>query len=248
MRWLVYLVKCLLCGILAMQAYFAIQIALWNSFDPSSTAFQRAERWRLCSWHWSCSVQSKWTPYDKIANNLKRAVLVSEDDIFFQHKGVRVEDMQKAWEKNQQKTQAGNKPKMALRGGSTITQQLAKNLFLSSEQNYFRKGQELVITGLLELTLSKQRLYEIYLNSVEWGEGVFGIGMAAQHYYATSPALLDREQSAALASALPAPKCFDKVQYCRRANIHFPTRQDFILENMDRVALVTIPTTPKNLK
>jgi monofunctional biosynthetic peptidoglycan transglycosylase len=244
MRWLVYLVKCLLCGLLAMQAFFAIQIALWIGLDPGSTAFQRAERWRLCSWHWSCPVHSQWTPYEKISNNLKRAVLVSEDDIFFQHKGVRVEDMQKAWEKNQQKNASG-KSKVALRGGSTITQQLAKNLFLSSEQNYFRKGQELIITGLLELTLSKQRLYEIYLNSVEWGEGIFGVGAAAQHYYATTAAALDREQAAALASALPAPKCFDKVQYCRKANIHFPTRQEFILENMDRVALAPYPKSVK---
>ena len=227
-----------------MQIFFALQIALWMNLDPTSTAFQRAERWRLCTWHWTCSVQSKWVPYDKISNNLKRAVLVSEDDIFFQHKGVRVEDMQKAWQKNQQqqqqsqyKVQAGNKAKVALRGGSTITQQLAKNLFLSSEQNYLRKGQELIITGLLELMLSKQRLFEIYLNSVEWGEGIFGVGAASQHYFATSPAALDREQAAALASALPAPKCFDKQQYCRRGSINYSARQEFILEGMDRVAL-----------
>jgi monofunctional biosynthetic peptidoglycan transglycosylase len=230
-----------------MQVYFALQIVMWISLDPSSTAFQRAERWRLCSWHWTCSVQSHWVPYDKISNNLKRAVLVSEDDIFFQHKGVRVEDMQKAWQKNQQqqqnqkKSQAGNKSKVALRGGSTITQQLAKNLFLSSEQNYLRKGQELIITGLLELTLSKQRLYEIYLNSVEWGEGIFGISAAAQHYYASSPAGLDRDQAAALASALPAPKCFDKQQYCRRGSINYSARQEFILDGMDRVALAPYP-------
>ena len=241
MRWLVYLVKCLLCGFLAMQAYFAVQIALWIMLDPSTTAFQRAERWRLCAWHWSCPVQSQWVPYDKISNNLKRAVLVSEDDIFFQHKGVRVEDMQKAWQKNQQKSQSNKQSKVALRGGSTITQQLAKNLFLSSEQNYLRKGQELIITGLLELMLSKQRLYEIYLNSVEWGEGIFGIGAAAKHYYAIAPASLTRDQAAALASALPAPKCFDKQQYCRRGNINYPSRQEFILENMDRVALVPYP-------
>jgi monofunctional biosynthetic peptidoglycan transglycosylase len=241
MRWLLYPVKCLLAGFVAMQLFFALQIALWVSLDPGSTAFQRAERWRLCSWHWNCSVQSKWVPYDKISNNLKRAVLVSEDDIFFQHNGVRVEDMQKAWQKNQQKTQAGNKPKTALRGGSTITQQLAKNLFLSSEQNYLRKGQELIITGLLELTLSKQRLFEIYLNSVEWGEGIFGVGAASQHYYAASPAGLSRDQAAALASALPAPKCFDKQQYCRRGSINYSVRQEFILENMDRVALAPYP-------
>lgn len=174
---------------------------------------------------------------------------MSEDDIFFQHMGIRVEDMQKAWAKNAQLNQRnGDKSKTALRGGSTITQQLAKNLFLSSEQNYFRKAQELIITGLLETMLSKQRLYEIYLNSVEWGEGIFGIGAAAQHYYGIKPALLNREQSAALGSALPAPKCFDKAQYCRKANIHFPTRQEFILENMDRVALVPVSKSknPKN--
>jgi monofunctional biosynthetic peptidoglycan transglycosylase len=238
MRWLRYFLKCVLGGFIAMQIYFVIQISLWVALNPSSTAFQRAERWRLCGLHWSCPVQSSWVPYDKISSNLKRAVLVSEDDIFFQHMGVRVEDMQKAWAKNQQ---GSGKSKTALRGGSTITQQLAKNLFLSSEQNYFRKAQELLITGLLETMLSKQRLYEIYLNSVEWGEGIFGIGAASQHYYGISPVSLNREQSAALASALPAPKCFDKVQYCRKANIHFPTRQDFILENMDRVALTPIP-------
>ena len=254
MRWIFYPLKCLLVGFVAMQLYFVIQIGLWTSLDPSGTAFQRAERWRLCSWHFTCSIQSRWVPYDKISNNLKRAVLVSEDDIFFQHKGVRVEDMQKAWEKNQQQNQerlrSGAKTKTALRGGSTITQQLAKNLFLSSEQNYFRKAQELMITGLLELMLSKQRVLEIYLNSVEWGEGIFGVGAASQHYFATSPANLDIEQAAALASALPAPKCFDKAQYCRKANIHFPTRQEFILENMGRIALAPIPPipTPKNTK
>ena len=251
MRWITYIVKCLLAGFIAMQIYFAVQIALWISVNPSSTAFQRAERWRLCSWHWACSVQSQWTPYDRISGNLKRAVLVSEDDIFFQHKGVRVDDMQKAWEKNQQRQQSsapGSRSKTALRGGSTITQQLAKNLFLSSEQNYFRKGQELIITGLLEVTLSKQRLYEIYLNSVEWGEGIFGIGAAASHYYGISPANLDREQAAALASALPAPKCFDKQAYCYRGSIHYATRQDFILENMDRVALAPLPASIKKSK
>ncbi|MCF8166553.1 MAG: monofunctional biosynthetic peptidoglycan transglycosylase [Rhodoferax sp.] len=241
MRWLYYLLKCLLGGFIAMQMYFVIQIGLWVVLDPNSTAFQRAERWRLCSLSWSCPVKSSWVPYDKISANLKRAVLVSEDDIFFQHMGVRVEDMKKAWAKNSQLIQQGSgKSKTALRGGSTITQQLAKNLFLSSEQNYFRKAQELIITGLLEVMLPKQRLYEIYLNSVEWGEGIFGIGAASQHYYGIKPASLNREQAAALASALPAPKCFDKSQYCRKANIHFPTRQEFILENIDRVALTPI--------
>ena len=142
--------------------------------------------------------------------------------------------MQKAWERNQK---GGSK---VVRGGSTITQQLAKNLFLSSEKNYLRKAQELVITGLLELMLSKQRIFEIYMNSVEWGEGIFGIGAATSHYYVTNPKNISREQAAALASALPAPKCFDKSKYCKRGSIDFGVRQQFILDNMDRVAL------PKN--
>ena len=99
MRWLSYLLKCLVGGFIAMQMYFVMQIGLWVVLDPSSTAFQRAERWRLCSLSWSCPVKSSWVPYDKISANLKRAVLVSEDDIFFQHMGVRVEDMKKAWTK-----------------------------------------------------------------------------------------------------------------------------------------------------
>jgi len=237
MRWFAYLAKCLLSGLLLMQMYFVLQIGLWAWFNPSGTAFERAERWRLCSLHWSCPLYSNWVPYQQISPNLKRAVLVSEDDIFFQHHGVRIEDMEKAWEKNQQKK---GQSKTALRGGSTITQQLAKNLFLSSEQDYLRKGQELLITAYLEAILPKQRLFEIYLNSVEWGEGIFGIGAASQHYFATSPAALSREESAALASALPAPKCFDKAQYCRRGSIDYAARQEFILGSMDRIALSPI--------
>jgi monofunctional biosynthetic peptidoglycan transglycosylase len=240
MRWIAYPLKCFLLGIIAMQIYFAVQIAAWAFVDPSTTAFQRAERWRLCTWHWSCPIESRWVPYENIASSLKRAVLVSEDDIFFQHPGVRVSDMQKAWEKNQK--QAKNKKAPVLRGGSTITQQLGKNLFLSSEQHYVRKAQELVITGLLELILSKERLLEIYLNSVEWGEGIFGVGAAAKHYFVTTPQLLSREQAASLASALPAPKCFDKAQYCRRGRIDYGARQEFILANMDRITL------PKEVK
>jgi monofunctional biosynthetic peptidoglycan transglycosylase len=217
-----------------MQIYFVLQIALWISFNPTSTAFQRAEYWRLCTWHLACPIESSWVPYNRIAPNLKRAVLVSEDDIFFQHRGIRVEDMQKAWKKNQLKSPS---PTKALRGGSTITQQLAKNLFLSSEQNYWRKGQELLITGMLEFILSKPRIFEIYLNSVEWGEGIFGVGAASEHYFGVSPSMLNQEQAAALASALPAPKCFDKARYCRKANINFPIRQVFILDNMEKVFL-----------
>ncbi len=223
--------KCIIWGVVAIQLYFVVQITLWIFINPSSTAFQRAEHRRLCHFSMTCPIQHRWVPYAQISNDLKRAILVSEDDIFFTHLGVRIEDMQKAWEKNQK---AGGK---AVRGGSTITQQLAKNLFLSSEKNYFRKAQELIITGLLELILSKQRIFEIYMNSVEWGEGIFGIGAATQHYFVSSPKNIRRDQAAALASALPAPKCFDKNKYCRRGSIDFSARQQFILDGMDRIVL-----------
>lgn len=235
MQWLSYLLKCTFWGVIALQLYFVIQIGLWVWINPSTTAFERAERWRLCHWNLTCPMEHRWVAYDQISQDLKRAILVSEDDIFFKHAGVRIEDMQKAWERNQK---PGTR---VVRGGSTITQQLAKNLFLSSEKNYARKAQELVITGLLELMLSKQRILEIYMNSVEWGEGIFGIGAASSHYYVSNPKNINREQAAALASALPAPKCFDKSKYCKRGSIDFAARQQFILENMDRVALPKKP-------
>ncbi|CAN1491130.1 monofunctional biosynthetic peptidoglycan transglycosylase [Burkholderiaceae bacterium] len=231
MRWLSYFLKCIIWGVVAIQLYFVVQITLWIFINPGSTAFQRAEHRRLCHFSMTCPIQYRWVPYAQIGNDLKRAILVSEDDIFFTHPGVRIEDMQKAWERNQK---AGGK---VVRGGSTITQQLAKNLFLSSEKNYFRKAQELIITGLLELILSKQRIFEIYMNSVEWGEGIFGIGAATQHYFVSSPKNITRDQAAALASALPAPKCFDKNKYCRRGSIDFNARQQFILDGMDRIVL-----------
>ena len=231
MRWLLYFLKCIVWGVVAIQLYFVVQIAAWIFINPSSTAFQRAEHWRLCHLSLHCPIQHRWVPYSQISNDLKRAILVSEDDIFFTHSGVRIEDMQKAWERNQK---AGAR---VVRGGSTITQQLAKNLFLSSEKNYFRKTQELIITGLLELILSKQRILEIYMNSVEWGEGIFGIGAATQHYFVSAPKNITRYQAASLASALPAPKCFDKSKYCKRGSIDFSARQQFILESMDRIVL-----------
>ncbi len=231
MRWLLYFLKCIVWGVVAIQLYFVVQIAAWIFINPVSTAFQRAEHWRLCHLSLYCPIQHRWAPYSQISNDLKRAILVSEDDIFFSHLGVRIEDMQKAWERNQQ---AGAR---VVRGGSTISQQLAKNLFLSSEKNYFRKTQELIITGLLELILSKQRILEIYMNSVEWGEGIFGVGTATQHYFMSNPKNITRDQAASLASALPAPKCFDKSKYCKRGSIDFSARQQFILEGMDRIAL-----------
>ncbi|WP_333906903.1 monofunctional biosynthetic peptidoglycan transglycosylase [Delftia acidovorans] len=204
-----------LCAGLLLQLFFVLRIALMVVVDPESTAFQRSEAWQLLrsseGLHWS----QQWLPYDRIAPTLKRAVIASEDDSFTEHHGVQWEAIEKAWQRNQraearaQKAENGKAPKIY--GGSTITQQLAKNLLLSGERSLLRKGQELVLTQLLELMLSKQRILEIYLNSVEWGQGVFGAEAAARHYFRKSASQLSAAEAARLAVMLPQPKRFEKL-------------------------------------
>ncbi len=231
MRWVVYLLGCIVAGVVAMQAYFFLQIGAWQYVAPSSTSFMRAERWRLCGFNvWHCSIDRRWVPYDQISRNLKRAVIASEDADFVNHPGYEIDAMLDAWERNKKRGRV-------VRGGSTITQQLAKNLFLSPEQHYLRKGQELAITWMLEFWLDKQRIFEIYLNSVEWGEGVFGAEAAAQHYFRTSAAKLGVGQAARLAAALPAPKCFDKKEYCANVRVNFKAKAGIIARRMGAATL-----------
>ncbi|CAG9178620.1 monofunctional biosynthetic peptidoglycan transglycosylase [Cupriavidus pampae] len=231
MRWLGYVCGCLVAGVLAMQLYFFLQIASWQYVNPSSSSFMRAEHWRLCGFNfWSCSLDHQWVRYDDISRNLKRAVIASEDADFVNHPGYELDAMLDAWERNKQRGHI-------VRGGSTITQQLAKNLFLSSEQNYLRKGQELAISWMLEFWLDKQRIFEIYLNSVEWGEGVFGAEAAAHHYFNTSAGKLGVGQAARLAAALPAPKCFDKKTYCANVRVNFRVKAGIIARRMGAAAL-----------
>jgi monofunctional biosynthetic peptidoglycan transglycosylase len=178
---------------------------------PQSTAFQRSEATRILSKDGKLPWRQQWVDYAQISVNLKRAVIASEDDSFASHDGVDWEALQKAWQKNakaEQRTVA-RKPKVV--GGSTITQQLAKNLFLSGERTLLRKGQEFVVTLLLEHLLTKQRILEIYLNSVEWGEGVFGAEAASQHYFRKPAAKLTAYEAARLAVMLPRPKYFEKL-------------------------------------
>jgi monofunctional biosynthetic peptidoglycan transglycosylase len=203
--------------------------------DPQSTAFERSQVWRQWhdkgSWRW----RQQWVAYPQIADNLKRAVIAAEDDSFIYHDGVDWDALEKAWQRNakaeaqaakQQAAQAAkapqkkaaapttNKPRaraVKVVGGSTITQQLAKNLFLSGERTLLRKGQEFVLALLLEALLSKQRILEIYLNNVEWGEGVFGAEAAAQHYFRKPASRLSAYEAARLAVMLPRPKYFEKL-------------------------------------
>jgi monofunctional biosynthetic peptidoglycan transglycosylase len=203
----------------ALQVVFAARIALMNLVAPQSTSFQRSEAWRLLTEQHQLLWSQDWVDGSRISNHLKRAVIASEDAGFADHGGVEWDAIEKAWAKNQQAEvraeksaprKGGKAPVPKVVGGSTITQQLAKNLFLSGERTVFRKAQELALTLMLEALVPKQRLLEIYLNNVEWGEGVFGAQAAAQHYFRLDAARLAPEQAARLAVMLPAPKRFEK--------------------------------------
>lgn len=209
------LLALLLLAMIALQLYFVVRIAVMSVFDPQSTSFQRSEAWRLLSETGRISWSQQWVPDARISPQLKRAVIASEDSTFVDHTGVDWESIEKAWERNQRaEAQAARRapsPRpIKIVGGSTITQQLAKNLFLSGERTPLRKGQELVLTYLLEAFLSKQRILEIYLNNVEWGEGLFGAQAAARHYFRTDAVQLGAWPAARLAVMLPAPKRYEK--------------------------------------
>lgn len=217
-------------SMIALQAYFLARVALMNVVDPQSTTFQRSEMWRMLAERRQIVWTQQWMPYERISAHLKRAVIAAEDASFAEHGGFDWEAIQKAWERNQKaEVRAGRpgggntrrawlraspaaarkaEPKMV--GGSTITQQLAKNLFLSGERQVPRKLQEFVITFMLETMLSKRRILEIYLNSVEWGEGVFGAEAAARHYFHVGAQHLAAHPAARLAVMLPAPRRFEK--------------------------------------
>ena len=217
------LVLMLLAG-LALQLLFVGRIALMAVLNPESTAFQRSEAYQITRTTGALKWRQQWVPYAALSDNLKRAVIASEDASFALHDGVDIEALEKAWERNakaeQRAAQSGGRlaatpskavpvkaPKII--GGSTITQQLAKNLFLSGERTLLRKGQELVLTLLLEALLDKQRILALYLNNVEWGEGVFGAEAAAQHYFRKPAARLSASEAARLAVMLPRPKYFE---------------------------------------
>ena len=215
LRWLGLVVFALL----ALQLFFVVRIAAMAAIDPESTSFQRSEAWTQIASTGRVRWRQQWVPYTDISDNLKRAVIAAEDDSFVNHDGVDWNAIEKAWERNAKaeaqasKARAPDRPVRApkIRGGSTITQQLAKNLLLSGERTLLRKGQEFVLTLLLEQLLSKQRILEIYLNNVEWGEGVFGAEAAAQHYFRKSASRLNATEAARLAVMLPAPKRFEKT-------------------------------------
>jgi monofunctional biosynthetic peptidoglycan transglycosylase len=199
------LVALFVLGLLWQGWYFA-WVVWWRYFDPDMTAFMNHRLEQLREKNPEATLRHYWVAYDRISVQLKRAVIAAEDDKFIDHEGFDWEGMQKAIEKNQRKGKV-------VAGGSTISQQLAKNLFLSASKTPWRKAQEAVITVWLELLWDKRRILEVYLNSVEWGEGIFGAEAAARRYYNIGAGSLSAEQAARLAVMLPAPRRYEKNPY-----------------------------------
>ncbi len=209
-----------------LQIFFLLKICWMSVVPPQSSSFQRSEIWRIIEKHNAFKWKQSWVNYPDISANLKHAVIAAEDGDFMHHDGIEWDALEKAWLKNSKakelaeqrakrntgtlnKSQQNSVKPPKIIGGSTISQQLVKNIFLSGERTLFRKGQEFVLTILIELTLSKQRILEIYLNNVEWGEGIFGAEAAAQHYFKKSAKHLSIYESARLAVMLPRPKFYE---------------------------------------
>ncbi len=242
LRHLARLAALLLIAALALQLYYLARVALMAYVDPSSSTFQRTQAVRILQRDRYLAWSQAWMPLREMGTALPRAVIASEDAGFVDHRGLEWEAIDKARERNERRGAAPPGPGLGgpgarkperLMGGSTITQQLAKNLFLSGERTYWRKGQEAVITWALEATLSKSRILEIYLNSVEWGEGIYGAKAAAAHYFRVEPSRLEPLQAARLAVMLPAPRRFEKLPQ----SPYLAGRAETIAARMPAVAL-----------
>ncbi|MET0681151.1 MAG: monofunctional biosynthetic peptidoglycan transglycosylase [Burkholderiales bacterium] len=211
----------LVLAVFLVQAWFLAHVLWWERYNPGTTKVMEARLEALRAKNPKAELKHRWVGYDRISAHLKRAVIAAEDAKFIDHEGFDWEGIQRALEKNQQRGKV-------VAGGSTISQQLAKNLLLSGERSYLRKGQEAIVTVMLESVMSKRRILEIYLNVAEWGEGVFGAEAAARHYFGVSAANLAPEQAARLAAMLPRPRFYDR----NRSSRYLATYTERILARM----------------
>jgi monofunctional biosynthetic peptidoglycan transglycosylase len=201
-RWFWRLLFFLAGAVLLYQVWIFGHIVYWNSYNPATSAFMQERLNVMQEKKPEAMLRHQWVPYEQISPHLKRAIIAAEDGKFLQHEGFDFEAIQKAYEKNLEKGKF-------VRGGSTISQQLAKNLFLSGNKTPWRKIEEAIITLMLENVMSKRRILEIYLNKIEWGNGVFGAEAASRHYYGVSASALTAKQAARLAAMVPNPRFYD---------------------------------------
>jgi len=203
LRWPLRIGAALLAALFLYNLWIFGHIVYWRSFNPAASAFMTEQLARLQEEDPAAELRHKWVPYERISGNLKRALIASEDAKFVDHEGFDWDGIEAAFEKNM-------KQGRIVAGGSTISQQLAKNLFLSGRKTPWRKLEEAMITVMLEAVMDKRRIFEIYLNVIEWGNGVFGAEAAARHYYRSSAARLSAGQAAKLAAMVPNPRYYDE--------------------------------------
>ena len=227
-RWLWRSILLVLLLVLAYQLWLFARVWWYVDHNPGATAFMERRLVLLQEkMGEDAALKHRWVPYEKISIHLKRALVAAEDSKFLAHEGFDLEGIEKALKKNEKKGKV-------VAGGSTISQQLAKNLFLSGERSYVRKGQEAVITLMLEKMMPKRRILEIYMNVIEWGEGVYGAEAAARHYHKTSAANLNSAQAARLAAMVPRPRFFEK-----RPNSPYLARHSATIQA--RMSQVSVP-------
>lgn len=209
-----------------VQLWFFAWVMIWKVTEPGPTQFMKIRLAELQKKNPGAKLQQTWVSYGFISPNLKRALIAAEDSKFMQHQGFDFDGIQKAFEKNEKRGRI-------TAGGSTITQQLAKNLFLWPEKSFIRKAEEALITLMIEHTWSKRRILEVYMNEIEWGTGIFGAEAAARHYFGISANELNEYQAAMLASMVPSPQYYD-----RKGETEGLARQtEVILERMNKVAI-----------
>ncbi|CEZ20147.1 Monofunctional biosynthetic peptidoglycan transglycosylase [Candidatus Methylopumilus planktonicus] len=187
------------------QLWILLHIILWTVVNPGESAFMESRLEHLQEKDEKATLRHQWVNYNQISIHIKQAVIAAEDAKFIDHEGFDWEGIEKAYEKNKRR-------KKIVAGGSTISQQLAKNLFLSNQRTPWRKAEETIITLMLETILSKQRILEIYLNVIEWGNNVYGIESASLRYFSSHARDLNSFQSAKLASMIPNPKYYERHQ------------------------------------
>jgi monofunctional biosynthetic peptidoglycan transglycosylase len=208
LRWLGKGVAAAIALILLYQLWIFAHVLWWIDHNPTSTAFMEAGLARQLDKNPNAELRHKWVPYDRISSHMKRAIVAAEDAKFNEHEGFDVEGIEAAVKKNLKKGRL-------VAGGSTISQQLAKNLFLSGDRSFIRKGQEAIITLMIEATWSKRRILEVYLNVIEWGNGIYGVEAAARRYYKIPAAKLNRDQAARLAAMVPNPRWYENHRSSR---------------------------------
>lgn len=232
-------------GLIAYEAILFIRVWHLRTTNPYSTSLIDARFQETAAKGQTPRREQAWVPLNRVSPNLQRAVLAGEDTNFMTHHGFDYEALQKAWDEGMReaareaKKEGENDDWLPTlpdfkRGASTISQQLAKNLYLSSRRSFFRKGQEAMLTIFIERTLNKPRILEIYLNVIEWGDGIYGAEAAAQHYFHKPASVLSANEAAYLSAMIPNPRTvFNPQMNPRRVS----RRQRIILRGMPYVRI-----------